>query len=354
MNDPRPDRIELGSGEVPDVLRTLAGVLPQFEGADLEGQLQTFDAFLGILSPSARLDVVKLLRDAAPKARTAASRARIEAAAESIAQGDRAAAPYDHTAAMQAYQQSFRQDNPEPAAEPEEADDSDVGAPFRATIKRRAIVMEIGGFRPTENPQASWFGKVTLGLPGEAWPVTEDGVPLSPLAQINLTELPFRPPYLDDIEFLCVFVDPDTLDEDAANGSSWCLRAYPSLIALVPLQAPTDLASEIKAFPMCPKIIEEDYPSYDDIADEIPEDMADSYNEDFANVSGFKLGGWPTLIQSEISWPTHAARAKPEYVFQIDSTEKGRWSWGDGGVGYFGRGTTPGHTNTWFLTSQCF
>ena len=61
MSDPSPDRIELGSTEVPDVLRTLAGVLPSPEGADLESQLQTFDVFIGILSPSVRPQVAGLL-----------------------------------------------------------------------------------------------------------------------------------------------------------------------------------------------------------------------------------------------------------------------------------------------------
>jgi hypothetical protein len=69
----------------------------------------------------------------------------------------------------------------------------------------------------------------------------------------------------------------------------------------------------------------------------------------------FKLGGWPTLIQSEIFWaPWNRHPAAPEYVFQIDSTGKGNWSWGDGGVGYFGRGTAPGKTDEWALAWQCY
>ncbi|MHC4974852.1 MAG: DUF1963 domain-containing protein, partial [Planctomycetota bacterium] len=75
----------------------------------------------------------------------------------------------------------------------------------------------------------------------------------------------------------------------------------------------------------------------------------------FENTPGFKLGGWPTLIQSEIFWaPWNRHPAAPEYVFQIDSTAKGNWSWGDGGVGYFGRGTAPGKTDEWALAWQCY
>jgi hypothetical protein len=37
-------------------------------------------------------------------------------------------------------------------------------------------MMEIGGFRPPENPSASWFGRVNLALPEEQWP-DDDGQP---------------------------------------------------------------------------------------------------------------------------------------------------------------------------------
>lgn len=43
-----------------------------------------------------------------------------------------------------------------------------------------------------------------------------------------------------------------------------------------------------------------------------------------SNVAGTTLGGWPTLIQSEVFWgPSNEYPASPEHVFQIDSTEKG-------------------------------
>jgi uncharacterized protein YwqG len=130
---------------------------------------------------------------------------------------------------------------------------------------------------------------------------------------------------------------------------------YPSLNRLVPLTSPVGNDFRVKAFQMRPTVIEEDYPVYDDIAEQIPEGLDDSYIDDFDNTSGFKLGGWPTLIQSEIFWaPFNKHPAKPEFVFQIDSTTKGNWSWGDRGVGYFGRGTAEGHRDEWALTWQCF
>jgi hypothetical protein len=77
------------------------------------------------------------------------------------------------------------------------------------------------------------------------------------LCQVNLTELPFRPPRLDDLKFIAVFVGPDELPTDAANGTNWCLRAYRSVDQLVPL-ASLQTGSPIKPFPMRPKVIEED------------------------------------------------------------------------------------------------
>lgn len=137
------DRIQAGSSELPDVLRTLAGVLPQFEGDGLESQLQTFDIFLGILSPSVRSQVAALLGEAAAKAQSPEIRDRIEAAAESVARGGRAAEPYDHGKAMAAYQEEFRKSNPPPQAEAQEEDkdEEDESKPAAAPRDKRSHPM---------------------------------------------------------------------------------------------------------------------------------------------------------------------------------------------------------------------
>ena len=220
-------------------------------------------------------------------------------------------------------------------------------------LVRRAIQYQIGGFRPKENLDASWFGRVNLAAPGEEWPLT-DGKPMHALCQINVEELPFRPLGLDDIRFIAVFVGPDELPDSTENGTNWCLRAYPQSKSLVPL-AQVDSAGQIKALPMRPQIVEEDYPMWEDVNIGLPEAIEDDYYDHFENVGGLKIGGWPTLIQSEIYWaPWNKHPAAPRYVFQIDSTEKGNWMWGDGGVGYFGRGTAEGHENDWACEWQCY
>lgn len=226
---------------------------------------------------------------------------------------------------------------------------------FRTTIRRRAIGMEIGGFRPPNNAATSWFGRVGFAAPGETWPCTH-GKPMHALCQINLTELPFRPPRLDDLEFITVFIGPDQLPTDGSNenGTNWCLRAYQDVNNLVPL-IEVKTGSPIKAFPMRPTIVEEDYPKWEDVPCDVPPEVEGKYYDWFENAYGFKLGGWPSLIQSEIYWaPWNKHAIAPEYVFQIDTTEKGNWMWGDNGVGYFGRGTVAGRRDEWAIEWQCY
>ena len=221
-----------------------------------------------------------------------------------------------------------------------------------ASLRRRAIVLEIGGFRPPTDPLASWFGRVTVRRPGEEWP-TAGGAPMHALCQINLTELPFRPPRLDDIAMIALFIGPRELPIDSPNGDRWCLRTYRDLTE-VNVVEPLETNSGIRAFPMRPKVVEDDFPCWEDIPIELPADVSNRYHDLFQNVPGLKLGGWPTLIQSEIfSSPLDEHPAGPEYVFQVDSSDKAGWSWGHDGVGYFGRGTAPGKEDEWTLEWQC-
>ncbi|NPV57218.1 MAG: DUF1963 domain-containing protein [Anaerolineae bacterium] len=194
-----------------------------------------------------------------------------------------------------------------------------------------------------------------MGARGENWPL-QNGQPMLALAQVNLTGLPFRTPGLGDIDFITIFIGPEKLPSlHEKNGSNWVLRAYKTIADLVPLEkqyAP----SSIKPFQMQPKVIEHDFPCFDDVPFALKEQLWDAYDANqFENVEGFKLGGWPNLIQSEITWaPGDQHPSNPQYVFQIDSTEKGNWMWADNGVGYFGRGTAVGKGDDWFLEWQCF
>lgn len=227
---------------------------------------------------------------------------------------------------------------------------------WKKKLRRQAIGFEIGGFKPSADPFESWFGRVNVCAPGETWP-DHDGEPMLALCQVNLTALPFRPPRLDDVDFITVFIGADDLPGDDPNGEGWRLRAYGQIDGLVPIDRPK-YRSDVTAFPMRPSVIAEDYPCWEDVPSDIADELeaiGDEYADLFENVGGFKLGGWPTLIQSEIYWaPFNKHPASPEYVFQIDTTEKGNWMWGDNGVGYFGRGAAAGKTDEWAITWQCY
>jgi hypothetical protein len=224
-------------------------------------------------------------------------------------------------------------------------------ATLREQLRRRAIRMQVGGFRPPEPPYGSWFGRVNLALPGESWPTTE-GRPMHALFQLDTRELPFRPDGLEDAEIVAAFIGPSELPVDAPDGVGWCLRAYPGAAALVPLaQVPS--GSSIRAFPMRPEVLEDDFPSRADVPLDLPEAFEERYDELFPNAEGFKLGGWPTHVQGEVEWaPAGDHPARPRYVLQVDTVAKAGWSWGHHGIGYFGRGTAPGRTGEWVLSWQ--
>jgi uncharacterized protein YwqG len=223
---------------------------------------------------------------------------------------------------------------------------------IKAQLKRKASRMVLGGFRPPEEPEASWFGRILLAKPDEDWPVYE-GKPMLPLCQLNLGEAPYIPLNLADISLITIFISAATLPLDTPNGIGWELRTYSPLEHLVKIAAPTD-ENEIRPFPIRWELIEEDYPTWEDVAIELPETIEENYYDLFETQACSKIGGWPSLIQSELYWaPFNQHPANPEYVFQINSEEKAQWMWGDQGTGYFGRGA--GQTkDTWTLTWQCF
>lgn len=226
---------------------------------------------------------------------------------------------------------------------------------IKQRLGRQASKAIVGGMKPPEDPFMSWFGQVRVGHPSEEWP-RFDGKPLMPLCQLNLTEAPHKPDSLSDIALISVFIagDDGGLPSNTPNGEHWELRAYTSLDGLVEIPPP-NRKWPIRTLPIRWELIDEDFPTWDYAVDlDIPEEFEDEYSEIFVNVEGTKIGGWPSTIQSEIFWaPDNAHPANPEYVFQINSEAKGHWMWGDGGCGYFGRGTGE-HRHIWTIEWQCY
>ena len=204
---------------------------------------------------------------------------------------------------------------------------------------RKTSVAQVGGFRPLEDPLASWFGNVLVCKEGEAWArwdrvVGKKGVYLTPLAQFNLTEAPFVPEKLRQFKMITVFIDAERLPYEKPCGEGWVVRAYESLEDLVPLKRP-DIEFDIKAFPMKWELVGNEGPSWEDawsITDLTEFNLVtdSEFHDRYHNSEKTKLGGYPALIQGALSF------GLDKFVFQISSEDKAGWMWGDCGIGYFG------------------
>ena len=204
----------------------------------------------------------------------------------------------------------------------------------------------------TDSPGA-WFGQITHGAPDEQWPEC-NGRAMWPLLQIVVPELPVRPATIDDLAMIRVYIDPEYHAMDTDHGQGWEVRASTTLDGLKPIVEPKH-GSKIRPSHVTWEPIDVDYPTWDDLPNDIPEALRDDYHDlGFENHHATKVGGWPSTIQAEICWaPWNKHPYNPEYIFQIDSEDKAPdWLWGDAGTGYFGRGTGQ-HRGKWAMAWQC-
>lgn len=107
-----PPSVSQGDSTIPSVLYSIAEVLPRYELNDLESQLQTFDTFLSILSPTVRPTISAMLMKAADQTAHPECKKRIEQAAQNVAEGKRAATPYNHDEAMKKYKEEHQKNFP--------------------------------------------------------------------------------------------------------------------------------------------------------------------------------------------------------------------------------------------------
>jgi uncharacterized protein YwqG len=222
---------------------------------------------------------------------------------------------------------------------------------FTRLNTRKASILHVGGFRPTNNISASNFGRKPLGSSGEVWPVW-NGEPLLFVCQLNLTAAPVVPALLEDIKLITFFVASKTGPLQKENGKNWRLRAYKSLIDLGPLTAPTNTPSLNRGFE-CRWEERADYPTYDDPEIQVPDGFEPS-DVDLENVRRTKIGGYASHIQQELWWDSRAHSASPKFCWQIDSEEKAGLVWGDKGMIYLARGTARGFEDRWFLDWQTY
>src|ERR1700688_1210882 len=150
-------------------------------------------------------------------------------------------------------------------------------ASLRKRLAKPASLIGVGGTRPPADPTVSWFGAVHLGAAGEEWPRWQ-GVPMAPIAQLNVRESPFVPAALDDVALLTVFAANVPLTGGEANGEGWLVRAYPALDGLFSLAMPaeahaplTEIGCErpLKALPIRYSLLAADFPDWPDVPDDV-------------------------------------------------------------------------------------
>ncbi len=222
---------------------------------------------------------------------------------------------------------------------------------FRLRNTRKASIVHVGGFRPTGDPFASNFGMQPMGSANEEWPAV-NGRPMLFVCQLNLSTAPAVPTSLTDIKLLTFFIEPDFNDLSQENNENWCLRAYKTLDGLIPVRKPSSAPASKRGFE-CRWEECEDHPNYDD-PDLVEVDGFDSSDVELENLARTKIGGYASSIQSEPWWALEEDGAAPAYCLQIASEEKVGMVWGDAGILYIARGTTPGREAEWFLDWQCY
>ncbi len=231
---------------------------------------------------------------------------------------------------------------------------------WQRQLERPCVPIKVGGsLSPDRNQLASAFGRVDVCLPGEHWPTWREK-PLWPLCQLNLTEAPWRPNSLADIELIALFISfhfmeaefPWLRDPGEGKGASWCLRKYPSVDALVPLVAPSH-GSTIRDTQVLWSNVTPDSPTHDLLPLDLPDNLRDTYYEmNFPRIHATKLGGWPSCVQSEPWWYHQDSDDDFSFAIQIDSESEAGWMWGDSGTAYFARSQRD--PRKWAFDWQCY
>jgi hypothetical protein len=230
---------------------------------------------------------------------------------------------------------------------------------IRTAVRRTAAVGRVVVGRPSGDPFRSCLGRVSVIGRDEAWP-TYDSRPMASLAQVNLTEALFKPPALAGSALIACWIAEEggipVSPDDRPNGDGWAVRAYGALdeLRLVDGQVLEGVRPRQLDWDLV-----EDYPDWEDLVEAVDLDRLERLLEgrEAADVigsatSGMKLGGWPTLIQSEIFWGRiNQHPATPDYCFQLDSEESVGLNLWDSGIIHVGVGTVAGE-RVWVAESQ--
>jgi hypothetical protein len=341
-------------------LEGLVNVLPQLPAESIDSMLPSLDMLLEYGGAESRAWAVEAIRKAAQAAAHPGGEERLLALAQRVAAGEKtAAAPFSMPAPMTWVEPRAEPDSEEePEREPQDV--AKIRPPrkpgklseFKSLNARKASVATLGGFRPTFDPLATKFGFKPVARPDEQWPAI-DGRPMLFVCQLNLAQAPAVPELLRGVALLTFFLEFEKRkDGDGDSEFRFELRTYESAEGLVTLEPPAGAPALRKGFE-CRWEAVDDYPCPEDPDAENPRDL-DLSEVELPNDGRTKIGGWPSLVQAELSWQAEEHPARPRYCLQIASEEKASLGFGDAGTLYLGRGTATGFERQWFLDWQAF
>ena len=236
--------------------------------------------------------------------------------------------------------------------------------------KSYRMIMQSEIVKSTERVE-SLYADVSLCLPNEAWPVNSEGVPLLPLFQINLSNLPAIPKSLSKVKVLTAFIDFDP-DEDSIDfflpeDNQLVVREYSNIEELIEIKKPK-LPVEISSLAMSFEPIKRDCPhpsmldeesefgDLDDLYTEIFDIDLDSdegnneYETNFVAPECSKIGGWPTICQYEPF--IYEDEDDVEFLIQLASEENGPYTWGDAGILYLAKLSENEGDSKWTYDAQ--
>lgn len=222
--------------------------------------------------------------------------------------------------------------------------DIDVAKAVIAHEKVRCFLGEQQGASKQPKGLVSCIGGTFWGKDGEDWPRSKNGDPLIPWLQVVCTEMkdlygPLRPR-----KVVCFYITEDFSDAEATSAfdeNDFVVREYLLKDELAPLSRPKEL--ERHQFHRVLWQRADDYPCLSKYYQLFDKSVYDALCQGkpfkYDNRSGIKIGGWPTMVQSEQRYPG-------EFDMQIDMTEN--FMYGDAGIGQLSRSG-----NSWWLMFEC-
>ncbi|MBK1853744.1 DUF1963 domain-containing protein [Verrucomicrobiaceae bacterium 5K15] len=192
-------------------------------------------------------------------------------------------------------------------------------------VSRPCTTFEVGGFRPTNEIEESWLGRVSHYLPDEDVPLDKHGNRMMELGQFYLQALPHIPASLSGFTLLTAFISPELEGDSDLMDGCFAIREYREIAGLVRKEFKND-GEGLKPFPLRSELVATDHPVWDGggLTSEQEDaflalesnNQISNYYDVTSHVYGHKFGGFPSFCQSGVDLHPH------EFVFQISSDAK--------------------------------